>query len=376
MSFSDFLYAELFEAYHQARLGGKRKTVDEHQFEVNDIENICRLRDAILARRYKPSRGVAFIVSRPVTREIFAAPFVDRIVHHFLYKFAVEWWEPRLRPCAYACRKGRGTLYGIKDLQRKMRRVSQDGTVPAYVVKRDLRGYFMSLDHRKLFNRVAWGLRRQYPEGGELYRTLKYLWYEVIFDDPTCDVRFRGKKRDWYKLPPDKSLLYQPKGRGIVIGNLTSQLLSNIYLDQLDRLMTLDLGYKNYGRYVDDFFVVVTREDLPKLLEDFKVVADYLDQLSLVLHPKKQYQIPVQDGVEFLGARVFIDHLLPSRRIARNYAAAIYRLATTGQGDLESLGAYDGLVSHYDSHKLVQKLYENVGWDYHFPKKSQKRVQL
>lgn len=376
MDFSDFLLKELFRAYYEARLGGKRKTLDEHEFEVNDIENVCRLRDAIMARAYHPSRGVAFIVDRPVTREIFAAPFVDRVVHHLLYNFAVIWWEPRFCPSSYSCRKGRGTLYAIKDLQRKMRRVSRDGTVPAFVVKRDLRGYFMSLDHQKLFDRVAWGLERQFPEGGELYRTLKYLWHEVIFDDPTRDVRFRGKKSDWDKLPPDKSLLFQPKGRGIVIGNLTSQLLSNIYLDQLDRYVTLSLGYKNYGRYVDDFFVVVTDDELAQLLDNLIAVEDFLDDLGLVLHPKKCYQVAVRDGAEFLGARVFVDHILPGKRLCRNFDKAVYRFATTGQGDPAGLVSYDGHLMHFDSHKLAARVFDRVGWDYNYPKKAKKWISF
>lgn len=376
MNFSDFLLQELCRAYYEARVGGKRKTVDEHEFEMNDIENLCHLRDAILARAYQPSRGVAFIVEKPVTREIFAAPFVDRVVHHLLYNFAVPWWEPRFCPSSYSCRKGRGTLYAIKDLQRKMRRVSRDGTVPAFVVKRDLRGYFMSLDHKRLFDRVVWGLDRQFPERGELYRTLRYLWHQVIFDDPARDVRFRGQKRNWNRLPPDKSLLFQPKGRGIVIGNLTSQLLSNIYLDQLDRYITLSLGYKNYGRYVDDFFVVVTDVELGQLLANLCNVEDYLKQLGLVLHPKKRYQVPVRDGVEFLGARVFIDRLLPGRRLCRNFNKAVYSFATTGHGDPDSLCSYDGHLLHFASHRLVAQAFENVGWDYVYPKNPKAYVKF
>ena len=263
MIFHDYLYQELLEAYYKARVGGKRTTEDEHRFEINDLENIFRLRDAIIAHRYHPSRGVAFIIHDPVVREVFAAPFVDRIVHHFLFKHTNAWWEPRLINSAYSCRKGKGTLYGIKDLQRKIRRVSANGTIDTIIVKRDLRGYFMSLNHDKLYQRVLWGLNRQFPEGGTLYRTLKYLWREIIFDHPTHNIRIRGKRSDWDELPADKSLFHQPEGRGIVIGNLTSQLLSNIYLDQLDRFITIALGYKNYGRYVDDFFIVIPTTKLP-----------------------------------------------------------------------------------------------------------------
>ena len=368
MSFQSFLYQELLEAYYKARVGGKRKTTDEHRFETNDLENILRLRDTIISRHYHPSRGVAFIIHDPVTREVFAAPFVDRIVHHFLFKHTSAWWEPRLTSAAYSCRKGKGTLYGIKDLQRKIRHVSQNGTVRTIIVKRDLRGYFMSLSHHKLFERICWGLNRQFSNQGELYHTLKYLWHEIIFDNPTDGVIIRGKKSDWDELPADKSLFHQPKGRGIVIGNLTSQLLSNIYLDQLDRFITITLGYKNYGRYVDDFFIVIPETDLPQLLHDLNKVEHFVDKLGLTIHPNKQYEIPAEKGVDFLGAKVYWDHIIPGERIRQNFANTAYHLATTGQGKLESISSYDGHLAHLNSHKLNRKIYDGVGWDYHYPK--------
>ena len=112
-NFEDFLLNELFEAYYKARVGGKRKTMDEHSFEINDIDNIVNLRNAIMARKYKPSRGVAFIIHDPVTREVFAAPFIDRVVHHFLFKFTNQWWEPRLWKSSYSCRKNKGTRWTL-----------------------------------------------------------------------------------------------------------------------------------------------------------------------------------------------------------------------------------------------------------------------
>ena len=186
--FKEWLLNELIIAYHEARRNGKRKTKNEHEFEMNEIENLVVLRDAIMMRKYKPNKGIAFIIHDPVSREIFAAPFIDRIVHHFLYKHAISWWEPRLWRGAYSCRKGKGTLAGILDLQKNMRIVSRDGSVATIVVKRDFKGYFMSLDHDKLYARICWGLKRQYPNGGELYRTLKYLWKEIIFDVPVKGV--------------------------------------------------------------------------------------------------------------------------------------------------------------------------------------------
>lgn len=361
-NFEDFLLTELYEAYQKARKG-KRKTMDAHKFEVNEMENLVRLRDAIINRQYEPSRGVAFIIHDPVTREVFAAPFVDRVVHHFLFKFAIAWWDKRLIRSSYSCRIGKGTLYGIKDLANQIRKVSQNYTKPAYVIKLDLQGYFMSLNHKKLYARICWGLNRQFPNGGELYRTLKYLWRKIIFDDPTKNVTIRGRRSDWHDLPSSKSLFHQPKGRGIVIGNLTSQLLSNIFLDLLDRFITLELGYKHYGRYVDDFFIVVPAEDYPKAHADIEKIRQFLaEELGLTLHPRKRYEQPVEHGVAFLGAVIYPGHIIPGKRIARNFKKAAYQLATTGEGKLDSIGSYVGHLAHIDSKKLIKKTFDNLGW--------------
>lgn len=368
MNFEEFLLQELFEAYHKARIGGKRKTTDEHSFEVNDIDNIVNLKNTILARRYKPSRGVAFIIHDPVTREVFAAPFIDRVVHHFLFKFTNTWWEPRLWRGSYSCRLGKGTLYGIQDLQRNMRRATENGTKNAYVLKRDLRGYFMSLERTRLFERVLWGLDRQFIKPSQLSRTIKYLWKEVIFDDPCQGVTIRGRRSDWDGLPPEKSLFNQPKGRGIVIGNLTSQLLSNIYLDQLDRFVVYNLGLKNYGRYVDDFYVVIRAEELKGALSKMDEARQFLNKLGLSMHPKKQYNLRASDGVDFLGAKVYWDHILPGERISENFARSLYELETTGKGKTASVTSYDGHLAHYNSHKLIKKVFDGLGWDYNYPK--------
>ena len=114
----NMLLAELYIAEQQARKGGKRKTYDTHMFEVNLFENLIRLRDALWNYEYTPSRGTAHIVFRPVKREIFAAPYPDRVVQHWVVDSINPWWDHRLIDDSYSCRIGRGTKYGISRLQR------------------------------------------------------------------------------------------------------------------------------------------------------------------------------------------------------------------------------------------------------------------
>ena len=117
-------------------------------------------------------------------------------------------------------------------------------------------------------------------------------------------------------------MFHQPKGRGIAIGNLTSQLLSNIYLDQLDRFVTLELGFKHYGRYVDDFYIV--SNDKNELVEATRTIERYVeDQLALKLHPHKRHLQECHRGVAFLGAVVYPFRLQSGKRLKRNLLAAL-----------------------------------------------------
>lgn len=389
--FEDFLLRELWHAYDCARKG-KRKTVDEHRFELNDMENLIFLRDSIIQRRYKPSRGVAFIVRDPVIREIVAAPFRDRVIHHFLYNVCADWWDRRFIIDSYSCRVGKGTLFGQQRLSTHIRRATKNHTRPAFVVKLDIQGYFMSLDHRKLYERICWGLDRQFrynpntvphvpldnkeyyhrngirchaSDRDQLYQVVKFLWHQIIHDDPMKNIIIRGPRSDWRELPVSKSLFNQPKGRGIVIGNLTSQLLSNIFLDQLDRYITFDLGYKHYGRYVDDFFIIVPDEQREQLLRDVNAIQKFLErELNLTLHPKKQYRQPVDKGIPFIGTVVYPRFIVPSRRSRRKAFEAAYKLSTRGEGDIDGFVSRMGTTKHINSRRFFKKLFDSFGWEY------------
>ena len=159
--FENFLLEELWRAYEVARKG-KRKTVDEHRFELNEMENITQLRDSIIRRCYIPSRGVTFVVHDPVVREIVAAPFRDRVVHHFLYNVCADWWDRRFIVDSYSCRKNKGVLFGQQRLLNHVRFASNNYTEPAFAVSLDIQSYFLSLCHDKLFDRICWGLDRQF----------------------------------------------------------------------------------------------------------------------------------------------------------------------------------------------------------------------
>lgn len=358
------LYLELYIAYLEARIGGKRSTGDEHRFEVNAAPNLLSLTRSLNEKTYAPSRGVAHVINNPVKREIFAAPFRDRIIHHWIYDKIYDWWDARFIYDSYSCRVGKGTLKGIQRLDQHVREVSQNGAVETWVIQLDLKGYFMSLPRKKLYERAAWGLEKQYKGIGQLkskeYELLKYALQQTIFDDPTKGVRRRGWPEAWEGLPPEKSMFCQPPGRGMVIGNLTSQLLSNVYLDQLDRHVVYELGYRHYGRYVDDFYIVVTAEKLPQALKDVREISSFVQRLGLSINEKKTKVKNVKQGIEFLGGVVYPGRIYPGTRLKRNFYDACVEFSN-GRRGIETIESYEGHMRHFEHDKIMLKIMRKTG---------------
>ena len=357
-------------AFEEARKH-KLTTFNENTYETHWPENITRLAEAILGGYYHPSRSIAFIVHDPVIREIFAALFTDRIVHHFLHMISGDWWDRRLISDSYSCRKGKGGAYAISRVHRMMRQVSHNFTEPAYVIKLDLRGYFMSLPRLKLYNKVRDGLYQQFrpyfnrSAAFEIYKICKYLWRETLLDDPVKHAERRGRLADWDDLPPEKSLFCQPPGYGIVIGNYTSQLVSNIYLDDFDRFVKYDLGYKYYGRYVDDFLIMVPVSQYERAKQDIKKMEVFLKTKELTLHPKKRYHQSIYKGVPFLGVRIYPHCLYPSNRLQAKFDRTMHRLALGDSAlSTDTVISYIGQMKHLNGDQFVRNVFTKYGLEY------------
>jgi len=342
-----WLRAELKIAYLRARLG-KTSKPQVVAFDKVANQELDALTNEIYTKSYTPRPSTAFIVNNPVKREIFAADFRDRVVHHFIFNQVNSWWDARFIEDNYSCRKGKGTLYGIRRLDHHIRSASHNYQHDAYILKLDLRGYFMSLNKKKVYERAIWGLDRQFPEKGYTYQVCRFLWKIIIFNEPLNDVLFSCPRTAWKGLPASKSLFRQPAGVGIAIGNLTSQLLSNVYLDQLDRYVTINLGFRHYGRYVDDFYIVST--DKQQLMDAVGILKKYLrDELQLILHPRKIHLQHFNRGVAFLGAVIYPYRIHPGKRLKRNLLSALSKDDCSN----ETSASYRGLVKHYRHTKLL-----------------------
>lgn len=366
-SIYQLLYTILYQCSIEARKG-KRKTLDEHRFELNAVAEIYNLVEEIKTRTYTPGRSIVFVIFDPKVREIFAALFRDRVIHHFIYFMIIDWWDPRLIYDSYSCRVGKGTLFGINRAQHFMRNIKETTGEEAFYIKFDLSGYFMSLNREMLLSRVLWGLDQQYAGRQDLeeYQILKFLITQVIMDDPVSKAEFRCTEAERAKVPKNKSLIYQPPGQGIVIGNLTSQVFSNIYLDKLDRFVKNDLKFKCYGRYVDDFFIMVPLSEKDRALKAVSAIRNFLSsELKLSLNEKKTVSGIASHGMDFIGAKIYPDVLYPSNRTINKIKKVFYEFeAGVGGHTPESIQSYIGHVSHMNSEKFLSDLFGKLGWEY------------
>ena len=273
------------------------------RFERNLTDNLMQLYDDIVSRRYRVGRSMCFIIRDPVVREVFAASFRDRIVHHLLYNWLMPIFEPTFIYDSYSCREGKGTLFGIKRLEHHIRSCSDNYHKECYVLKLDIEGYFMNISRQKLYELVESHLlkySRSHSLSFDLLLALRLLSL-VIFNEPTRGCYRKGKISDWNELPKSKSLFNAPEGCGLPIGNLTSQLFSNIYLSCLDDFVKRTLKCRHYGRYVDDFYIVGNSRE--ELLASIPSIRKFLsDVLALRLHPRKVQIVKVNRGVCFLGS--------------------------------------------------------------------------
>jgi RNA-directed DNA polymerase len=349
---------ELFDAYFNCRKN-KRRTANAAAFEVNYEENLVGLRREINDGTYEPGRSLAFIVNKPVKREIFAADFRDRVVHHLIVNKINHLFEKEFIYDSYACRIGRGTHFGINRVDRFIRRETANYAREAWILKLDIKGFFMSIDRRLLFDRLEEFLRERYHASDR--ELVIDLCRKVVFAEPARNCFIRGRKSDWDGLPPDKSLFWARAGCGLPIGNLTSQVFANFYLNPLDHYVKHTLGFRSYGRYVDDF--VIIHRDRSVLAASIPVIRDFLsDQLRLTLHPRKVYLQPANRGVQYLGVVIKPGRTIIANRTKGNFAAAVDRFNRLTDSRKpspadrarfqSSINSYLGILRHYATRRL------------------------
>ena len=367
----DLSLENFYRQYYACRRN-KRNTINALRFEAEQEKNLITLREALLTRTYQPRRSVCFFTTRPKFREIIAADFQDRVVHHLLVDYLEQIWEPIFIHDSYACRRGKGVHKGVKRLQQFIRQAGDNGCKPVWYLQLDIKNYFLNIDRDVL-------LRLLFAKCPD--ESAQWLTQLLVYHDVTKDCYFKGRRDLQEKIPAHKTMFGAAENKGLPIGNLNSQFFANVYLNSLDQFVKHELKCKFYLRYCDDFVLLANDADT---LRDWQVqIEQYLHQeLKLTLNPKQRLA-RVSDGVDFLGYIVRKDYMLVRRRVVHNlklklgefekqlviekHGVRCYRFDQTLLDKLAAvLSSYLGHLKQANSWRLVHSLWQKFSYLSHY----------
>lgn len=354
----------MYRAYLDCRRS-KRNKPDALAFERDYEANLITLIEELRERRYQPSTSTLFYTDKPKLREIFAAAFRDRIVHHLIYNEISPRWERLFIHHSYACRPNKGTHAAALALQHFLRQATRNGKQPAFFLKLDIHNFFMTIDRCRLYEMLA--ARCHDPD-------LLWLLRVIVFHDPTQNYELRDSKNLRHRLPPHKSLFNAPPFCGLPIGNLTSQFFANVYLNALDQYVKHVLHCEFYLRYVDDLGLGHRKAEI---LEEWqKRISQFVDaKLAITLNPRATRLGPVSNGVDFAGFIVRQNYALVRRRVVGNLKARLRRVRPRLMRQnseycvwhfdqkilaacLAAVNSYLGHFRHAQSQRLIKKLWQ------------------
>lgn len=335
----DLTIDEIIFAYEQCRRT-KRSSEGAIEFEMNFSRNVMAIYNAVRDRTWKPSAHMCFVVENPKPREVWASKFADRVVHHICYHRLRPRFEPYWIATTFACIQGRGTSAAAEWAARSARRVTQGWSQPAWLVQVDIKNFFPRILRQTLHQMLE-------PKIYEVW--LAHLVDEIINVDVTKNAHFPGDSTLLDLIPKYKSLWHAQPGRGLPIGNLTSQFGANVYLDSVDQMIVRSGLVRHYGRYVDD--IVLMDADIENLRQAYRMIVGRLSSLGLELHPDKTRCIPVADGFDFCGRYILPHRTYLRRRTVKRGHEAI-RGMSKNKHKGETLTSYLALARPCNSHKL------------------------
>ncbi len=313
--------SNLLSAWEKFLLG-KRKRVDVAIFQRRLMDNLFNLYHDLKEKSYQHGDYQAFKISDPKPRNIHKAAVRDRLLHHLLYQETYQYFDQRFINDSYSCRLDKGTHRAVRRLADFGNKVSGNNCRTVWVLKCDIKNFFASIDHR----------------------VLKSVLYKHIDD------------RDLLWLFEQVIDSFSTSGKiniGLPLGNLTSQLLVNIYMNEFDQFVKRVLKSKYYIRYADDFlFLSDNKKELitwqPKLEEFLN------KQLSLNLHFKKTFIKTLASGVDFLGWVQFSEHRTLRTTIKRRMLKKIRQ-----NNNATTLASYSATLKHGNAYKLIERVYLN-----------------
>ncbi|OGM98597.1 MAG: hypothetical protein A3C71_02805 [Candidatus Yanofskybacteria bacterium RIFCSPHIGHO2_02_FULL_43_15c] len=302
----------LLEAWKEFIIG-KKKRKDVQEFERDLMANIMNLHNDLVVMSCRHYGYEAFKISDPKPRNIHKASVRDRVLHRALYRFLYPFFDRTFISDSYSCRYDKATYKAMDKFRKFFYKISENNKKTIWVLKCDIRKFFASVNHDTLK-----AVLKSYISDEKI---LFLLW--VIIDSFSVRV-----------------------GTGLPLGNLTSQLFVNIYMNKFDQFIKHKLKARYYIRYADDF--VIMSQDKLWLEELLPKIADFLSEhLKLNIHPDKVFIKTLSSGVDFLGWVHFLDHRVLRTATKRRMFKRIKESSKP-----ETINSYRGLLSHGNAYKL------------------------
>ncbi|MCL4390194.1 MAG: reverse transcriptase domain-containing protein [Patescibacteria group bacterium] len=318
--------SNLFQAWKGFRKG-KKLRVNLQVFESHLEDNLFVLQESLQNKTYQHGGYEEFYVYDPKVRHIHKADVADRIVHHLLYKYLYDLFDPTFIFDSYSCRLNKGTHKGVDRLEIFTRKVSKNYTQPCWVLKCDVKKFFANIDHK----------------------VLKEILKRKIGNPDILGLLDQVIESFHSELGEDK---------GIPLGNLTSQIFANIYLNRLDQFVKAELKIKYYLRYADDFvFLAGNKSDLERLIDPVRSFLQ--DNLKLELHPKKIIFRKLDWGIDYLGYIILSHYRLPRTKTKRRVFQKL-ESKIGSKNFSQSLQSYLGYLGHANSYKVTQDLRNRI----------------
>lgn len=340
-----YTYENLYEAYLNARKN-KRYRDEILKFSFNLEENLMEISKELKAHTYKVGKYREFYVYEPKQRLIMALPFKDRIVQWGIYQLLNPIFDKTYIDDSYGCRVGKGTLRAIQRLHYWLKQVGKKEE-KYYYLKLDISKYYYRVDHEVLIN-----ILRKKIKDKQMLELLKTI---INYDGTLFGLKVNGDVNN----PADRLA-----GKGIPIGNLTSQMFANLYLNELDQYCKRTLSIKYYVRYMDD--IIILSDDKKNLHEYKELIQTYLEEkLKLKLNKKTAIR-PISLGIEFVGYRLWSTHveirkstsLKMKRRL--KYVKNQYDKNQISFSKVNStVQSYMGIMKHCNSHSMQVKIFNS-----------------
>ena len=317
-SFEDIIGTENLLGAWREFLKGKRSKNDVQEFSFRLMDNILSLHNDLASRSYKHGGYKAFNISDPKPRDIHKAIVRDRLLHHAIHRILYPFFDKIFIVDSFSCRLDKGAHKAINRFRDFAFKVSKNNTKTCWVLKCDIRKFFASIDHEVL---------------------MKILKSYI----PDTDIL-------WLLGQVINSFSSTGPNIGLPLGNLTSQLFVNIYMNEFDQFVKHKLKANYYIRYADDF--VIFSEDKLQLEKLTPPIRGFLrNELKLELHPDKLFIKTLASGVDFLGWISFPDH-----RVLRTSTKKRMLKRLSENLVPETLNSYLGLLKHGNTHKIQKKI--------------------